>query len=90
MNIGESREEGMAKIQWEALPQSTKAHLRRRAIERQVSEKHLLELMMWIRGDPDVPEGEWYKDFGTFKLCGKGPYPGTFLMPGQVARGQRL
>jgi hypothetical protein len=21
---------------------------------------------------PDVPEGLWYKDFGSFKLCGAG------------------
>ena len=40
--------------------------------------------------DPDVPDGDWYKDFGTFKLCGTGRFPSTFLMSGQPARGKRL
>ena len=40
--------------------------------------------------DPDVPDGEWFKDFGSFKLCGGGRYPSTFLMAGQAARGKRL
>lgn len=39
---------------------------------------------------PEVPEGPWYKDFGSFKLCGEGKYPKTFLLAGQVAVGQRL
>jgi metallo-beta-lactamase class B len=30
------------------------------------------------------------KDFGSFKLCGEGRYPKTFLLPGQSARGQKL
>ena len=42
------------------------------------------------REDPDVPEGDWYKDFGTFKLCGTGRFPSTFLMSGQSARGRKL
>jgi len=40
--------------------------------------------------DPDVPEGDWYKDFGTFKLCGTGRFPSTFLMAGQPAQGKSL
>jgi hypothetical protein len=40
--------------------------------------------------DPDVPDGEWFKDFGTFKLCGSGRQPSTFLLAGQTARGKRL
>jgi len=40
--------------------------------------------------DPDVPEGDWYKDFGTFKLCGTGRYPSTFLLAEQAARGSKL
>jgi hypothetical protein len=37
-----------------------------------------------------ISDGDWYKDFGTFKLCGAGRYPSTFLMAGQSARGTRL
>ena len=80
----------MPKIQWERLPRQKWAHLRDRAKERQVSEKDLFELAEWKRQDPDVPDGDWYKDFGTFKICGTGRYPSTFLLAGQPARGKRL
>jgi hypothetical protein len=62
----------MPRIQWEQLPLEKWAHLLDRARERRISETDLLELKKWKASDPDVPDGEWYKDFGTFKLCGKG------------------
>ena len=80
----------MPMIQWERLPRQKWAHLRDRARERQVSEQDLFELAEWKSHDPDVPDGDWYKDFGTFKLCGAGQYPSTFLLAGQPARGKRL
>jgi hypothetical protein len=40
--------------------------------------------------EPDVPDGPWYKDFGSFKLCGEGRYPKTFLLQGQAAKGEKL
>jgi hypothetical protein len=39
---------------------------------------------------PYVPDGPWYKDFGSFKLCGEGQYPKTFLLKGQAAHGQEV
>ena len=80
----------MPKIQWERLPREKWAHSRERAKERQVSEEDLFELAAWKSQDPDVPDGDWFKDFGTFKLCGKGKFPSTFLTAGQAARGKRL
>jgi hypothetical protein len=80
----------MPKIQWEKLPREKWAHLRDRARERSVSEDDLYELAKWKAEEPDVPDGEWYKDFGTFKLCGAGKFPSTFLMAGQSAKGKRL
>jgi hypothetical protein len=44
------------------------AHFRDRAKERQISREDLFALAEWKAEDPDVPDGEWYKDFGTFKL----------------------
>jgi hypothetical protein len=78
------------KIKWEGLPREKWARLRDRAKERQISQNDLAGLAEWKAHDPDVPEGSWYKDFGTFKLCGSGEYPSTFLIAGQPARGQRL
>jgi hypothetical protein len=28
---------------------------------------------------PEAPEGDWYKNFGSFMLCGTGKYPKTVL-----------
>ena len=80
----------MPKIQWDRLPAQKWTHLRDRAKERRISQSDLLALAKWKAQDPDVPDAEWYKDFGTFKLCGKGVLPSTFLMAGQVARGTRV
>ena len=80
----------MPKIQWERLPREKWAHLRDRAKERQISHADLFALAEWKDEDPDVPGGEWYKDFGTFKLCGTARLPSTFLLAGQAARGKRL
>jgi hypothetical protein len=80
----------MPKIHWEQLPREKWAHLRERAQERKISMAGLYALSKWKDEDPDVPDGDWVKDFGTFKLCGKGKYPSTFLMAGQAARGKRI
>jgi len=80
----------MPKIQWADLPRDKWAHLRDRAKERKVSMEDLLERANWKSQDPGAPDGDWYKDFGTLKLCGKGRFPSTFLMSGQPAKGKRL
>lgn len=59
-------------------------------MECQISHDDLFALAEWKAEDPDVPDGEWYKDFGTFKLCGRGRFPSTFLLRGQAARGESL
>jgi hypothetical protein len=43
-----------------------------------------------MESKPNVPEGQWYKDFGSFKFCGEGRYPKTFLLSGQAAKGREL
>ena len=73
-----------------AAPKGEVGSLRDRAKERRISEQDLFDLAEWKAMDPDVPEGDWYKDFGTFKLCGTGRYPSTFLLAGQAARGSKL
>jgi hypothetical protein len=30
------------------------------------------------------------KDFGSSKICGQGPYPKTFLVRGQAAKGSAI
>jgi len=56
--------------------------------ERQITVEDLYELKLWRESEPEAPDGPWYKDYGSFKICGEGKFPKTFLMKGQVARGK--
>jgi hypothetical protein len=47
-------------------------------------------LRLWIDSQPEVPEADWYKDFGSFKICGRGSRPKTFLLRSQVGQGEAL
>jgi hypothetical protein len=40
--------------------------------ERAISIADLNQLRLWIESTPEVPESNWYKDFGSFKICGHG------------------
>lgn len=80
----------MPKIQWTNLPPALRDHLFERLTDRQISVEDLYRLKLWRESEPDAPEGPWYKDFGSFKLCGEGKFPKTFLLRGQAAKGQAL
>jgi hypothetical protein len=80
----------MPRILWEPLPSALRDHLFERAAERKIAAQDLARLLAWRRSNPTAPDGEWYKDFGSFKLCGVGAYPKTFLLRGQVARGKSM
>jgi len=80
----------MPKIQWLDLPRELREHLFLRFKERKLTKEDLFALEEWRMHSPEVPDGLWYKDFGSFKLCGEGQYPKTFLLKGQVAKGQAV
>ena len=81
----------MPKIErWPKFPPAIRDHLIERMRERRISIDDLNRLRIWIESAPEVPLGRWYKDFGSFKLCGEGRYPKTFLLAGQAADGERL
>ncbi len=75
---------------WSQIPANIRQHLVQRMHDRNIGMKDLNRLRQWIELQPQVPEGDWYKDFGSFKLCGRGKYPRTFLLPGQAPSGQEL
>jgi hypothetical protein len=58
--------------------------------ERAIGLADLDRLRQWLNSNPEVPEGDWFKDFGSFKLCGRGSLPITFLLRGQVAKGESI
>ena len=72
------------------MPPGVRQHLAERMRDRNIGLADLNRLRLWIESQPEVPEGEWCKDFGTFKLCGEGELPKTFLLPGQAASGKKL
>ncbi len=59
-------------------------------LDRAITIEDLNRLRLWVESKPDVPKGGWYMDFGTFKICGQGSLPKTFLLPGQVAKGDEV
>lgn len=75
---------------WDTLPVAVRRHLVERMRDRLISIADLNQLRIWIESKPDVPDGDWYKDFGSFKICGEGRFPKTFLLKGQAAIGKAL
>lgn len=75
---------------WDNLPVGVRRHLIDRMRDRAISIADLNQLRLWIESKPEVPAGDWHKDFGSFKICGRGSYPKTFLLRGQAAAGERL
>ena len=75
---------------WENFPEKVRQHLIERMRDRAISIADLNQLRLWVEANPEVPEGDWYKDFGSFKICGRGALAKTFLLRGQVAKGDKL
>jgi hypothetical protein len=81
----------MPKIErWENFPESARQHLIERMRDRTISIADLNQLRLWIETSPEVPLGDRYKDFGSFKICGRGSFAKTFLLRGQAAKGDKL
>jgi len=75
---------------WPRIPAHIRNHLIERMRDRKIDLDDLNQLRVWLETKPNVPAGLWYKDFGSFKLCGEGKYPKTFLLTGQIASGEKL
>jgi hypothetical protein len=80
----------LPKIQFSDLPRGVWHHLLQRVDERHISVSDLLALQAWVRTGPWAPEGDWYKDFGSFVLCGSGKLPKTMLEKGMKPFGDPI
>ena len=80
----------MPKSQLTNLPPALRDHLFDRLLERKITAEDLYQLKLWRESEPEAPDGPWWKDFGSFKVCGEGKYPKTSLLRAQTAKGQRL
>jgi hypothetical protein len=74
---------------WSRMPAALRAHLVERIHDRRLSIEDLNRLRVWIESKPEVPEGPWFKDFGSFKLCGEGKLPKRFLLLAMEQRERR-
>lgn len=75
---------------WPRIPAAIRDHLVERMHDRNLGLADLNQLRIWLETRPEVPAGPWYKDFGSCKICGEGKYPKTFLLAGQIAKGQKV
>ena len=57
---------------------------------REISVDDLLAFNDWAQVAREYPDGEWCKDFGTFKAVGRGLELTTFLSQSQSCWGQKL
>ena len=80
----------MPHIEWRHLPKAVRRHLEDRLKDRSITEDDMVLLANWIRLNPEVPDGEWCKDFGSFKLAGEGAVPKTFLTMRQPCKGKKI
>jgi hypothetical protein len=68
-----------SKIRFSDLSRGLWQHLLDRVHGRKISLVDLERLQEWVRSQPVAPDGDWYKDFGSFKLCGSGEFARTVL-----------
>ena len=80
----------MPEIRFADLPRGLWQHLLERVQQREITLADLRRLQEWVKSGPRAPDGDWYKDFGTFKLCGSGEYPRTVLTGSMRPFGQQI
>jgi len=80
----------MPKVRRHRLPRQLLSHLLTRMRQRNISTDQIVLLARWLDGEPDVPEGKWFRRFPGFILCGEGELIKTFLLPGQAPDGEEI
>jgi hypothetical protein len=80
----------MPKIRRQNLPPSLLNHLLDRITERQISADQLGEFADWLDGEPEVPEGKWFKRLPGMIVCGEGELVKTVLTAAQVPTGTEI
>ena len=80
----------MPRIRRHQLPPRLLDHLLDRVDERKITADQLGLLADWLRTEPEVAEGKWFKRFPRLTVCGEGELIKTFLQPGQIATGKEL
>jgi hypothetical protein len=80
----------MPHVRRKDLPPALFRHLLDRVEQRQIKARQLELLAAWLDGEPEVPEGPWYKRFSGMTVCGEADLIKTFLLPGQTPKGTQV
>jgi hypothetical protein len=78
------------RVRRQNVPPALFQHLLDRVRSRKIPASQLELLAKWLDGEPEVPDGQWYKRFSRMIVCGEGELIKTLLLPGQGPKGQRL
>jgi hypothetical protein len=78
------------KIRRTNVPPALFQHLLDRVQSRSIEASQLQRLATWLDGEPEVPEGQWYKRFPGMTVCGEGELVKTFLLPIHAPKGKRV
>ena len=80
----------MPRVRRRGIPPPLFQHLLDRIAQRRIDAGQIELLAAWLDGEPEVPEGDWYKQFPGMIVCGEGELVKTFLVPGQAPKGRRI
>ena len=80
----------MPRVRRKDVPPALFAHLLDRIQQRRIDARQLELLAEWLDGEPEVPDGPWFKRFPGMTVCGDGDLVRTFLLPGQSPKGTRV
>lgn len=80
----------MPQVRRNSVPPALFQHLLDRIPDRKIPASQLEQLAKWLDGEPEVPDGLWYRRFSGMTVRGEGELIKTFLLPGQAPKGHRL
>lgn len=80
----------MPRVRRRDLPPTLFRHLLDRIHDRQIDAVQSAPLAEWLEGEPEVPDGPWFKRLSGMIVCGEGELVKTFLLSGQSPKGIRL
>ena len=80
----------MPRIRRTNVPPAVLAHLLDRRQKWHISYEQIAALADWLRSNPEVPAGRWFKDFSNFVVCGEGELIKTFLPKGRLPEGEEV
>jgi hypothetical protein len=80
----------MPRVRRQNFPPALFQHLLDRVQSRKIPASQLTLLANWLDGEPEVPDGQWYKQFSGMTVCGESDLIQTFLLPAHAPKGKRL